>query len=938
MKELFKDILDSSVESNILQNKQLIERCEQIYNLLELNESKKYTDEYKHAVQVLNQNLIKLIRCLDEEKLKKYISPEKISEYKFNSVIGIDMLMRFSPEQLDRLLTPDIYMAYNFQDYHLKDLFKYMGKDISKKYFFKGQHFEFLGRYELGIENVIKSKAKNLEEYLTIENIRRYKLNNKAISKIIDNLDEIEKKKYFFKGERNRKFFSVANIIQNEKPANIEDYLTIDCIKEFALDDQDINNLVSCLDESDRKKYQIREGENSKIGVRNIYYYNCNPQKRKVFDAIYEEHRGAFKDSCDILENDYLFEKFDISMISYISSFRNESEKMANASKTSLDLIGRILEKFEIDNQTDEWMYLLDILIRKFYVLEKIIKRCKIDDVESLDDRIIENITKVVIDGDHIPDTKEDLINYEQKLISNLPEFNYETFLADITCEENPYYKDESNKQIYSILLSASGNSVYKYEFSKQIDSILQSKFGISFRDAIGILREYGKDIDSFENEDLKAFMKSIDMLIQFFLNRNSDESVIVLAYDDDYFFRDKGQTIIPIEIAEKLLQEYGNNVENIENKRLQNFMERLIAKDDSIIISDCLKNIAEEVEPIPEEHRLNTISLAKQLKKEYMKLYLPTLLSADDCQSSQLGENTYELPVDSNGDVKKFNILLTSLGAFRETPNVNENYYDKWNRKNITSLHFCASYIGRQMLSLAPIPDICYGFNTINEDSLLLSSNEDIGSSDDKMASTYSGKTKYYNPEHQIDYSQNGGGSCTCVRNEMDIRRTVGNQKIQPDYIVVFRTNGIIKNMHKAKKAQQDFKGVGINLPIIIVDSNKCLEAEKHEIDKMKEEYKKNPSKELQKKINTKIKTNNHTIRYIQEVENIPIEFSMGEEVGDTDEQSKYTNRKSISILSAMEECAGMVKQEEQTQMMNRFIGLKRIVKQEYNNERCNR
>ena len=922
MKELFKDILDSSDESNILQNKQLIERCEQIYNLLELNESKKYTDEYKHAVQVLNQHLRKLIRCLDEEKLKKYISPEKISEYKFNSVIGIDMLMRFSPEQVDELLTPDIYMAYDFQCDHLIHLLKYMGEDISKKYFFKGQYFEFLSSYYndvLGIENVIKSKAENLEEYLTIENIRRYKLNNKAISKIINNLDENEKKKYIFKGQRSGHFFSVANIIQNENPANIEDYLTIDCIKEFALDDKDINNLVSCLDESDRKKYQIKEGENSEIGVRNIYYYNCNPQKRKVFDAIYEEHRGAFKDSFDILENDYLFEKFDISMISYISSFKNESKKMANASKTSLDLIGRILEKFKIDNQTDEWMYLLNILLRKYYALETIIKRCKIDNVESLDDRIIENITKVVIDSGLVPlpDTKEDLINYEQKRISNLPEFNYETFISDITSEEDPYYK---------------------YEFSKQIDSILISKFGISFFDAIGILQEYGKDIDSFENKDLKTFMKSIDMLIQFFLNRNSDRSVNVLAYDDDYFFHDKRQTIIPIEIAEKLLQEYGNNVENIENERLRDFIERLIAKDDSIIISDCLKNIAEKVEPIPEEHRLNTISLAKQLKKEYMKLYLPTLLSADDCQSSQLEENIYELPVDSNGDVKKFNILLTSLGAFRGIPNINENYYDKWNRKNITSLHFCASYIGRQMLSLAPIPDICYGFNTINEDSLLLSSNADIGSSDDKMASTYMGETKYYNPEHQIDYSQNGGGSCTCVRNEMDIRRTVGNKKIQPDYIVVFRTNGIIKNMDKAKKAQQDFKKAGINLPIIIVDRNKCLEAEKREIDKMKEEYKKNPSKELQKKINTKIKTNNHTIRYIQEAENIPIEFSMGEEIGDTDEQYKYTNRKSTSILSAMEECAEMVKQEEQTQMMNRFIGLKRIVKQEYSNERYNR
>ena len=317
------------------------------------------------------------------------------------------------------------------------------------------------------------------------------------------------------------------------------------------------------------------------------------------------------------------------------------------------------------------------------------------------------------------------------------------------------------------------------------------------------------------------------------------------------------------------------------------------------------------------------------------MKLYLPTFLSVEDCEKLSEDENIYELPTDSNGDVRKFNILLTSIAAFKDRNSVINDYFDQWNRPDIHSLHFCSSYIGREMLSLAPIQHICFGFNNVIDDSLLLSSNADLESSDDKMASTSLGNTHYYNPKHQIDKAQEGGGICECVRNEMDIRRNVNGHRIQPDYIVVFRTNGMIKNMDEAKKAQNDFKQKGINLPIIVVDRNKCLEAEKHEIDEMKREYNRNPSKKLQKKINTKIRTNNHTLRYIREAEGIPIEFFMGNEIPNTHEEYDEEIDKNHSIVKAMKECAEMTTSEQQTQIMSRFVQLKNIFRQERTNEK---
>ena len=83
-----------------------------------------------------------------------------------------------------------------------------------------------------------------------------------------------------------------------------------------------------------------------------------------------------------------------------------------------------------------------------------------------------------------------------------------------------------------------------------------------------------------------------------------------------------------------------------------------------------------------------------------------------------------------------------------------------------------------------------------------------------------------------------------------MDFRRIVNGKRIQPDYIVVFRTHGRIPNMDEAKKAREDFKRRGIDLPILIIDKDECLKAEAYEIAGMILEYEGNPNKKLKEQI----------------------------------------------------------------------------------------
>ena len=75
-----------------------------------------------------------------------------------------------------------------------------MGEEISKKYFFGSQNFNNLksGLYYnssvLNISNVIKSMGnEKIKEYLTLENMRKFKLNAKGITSLINTLGKDEK-------------------------------------------------------------------------------------------------------------------------------------------------------------------------------------------------------------------------------------------------------------------------------------------------------------------------------------------------------------------------------------------------------------------------------------------------------------------------------------------------------------------------------------------------------------------------------------------------------------------------------------------------------------------------------------------------------------------------------------------------------------------------
>ena len=152
------------------------------------------------------------------------------------------------------------------------------------------------------------------------------------------------------------------------------------------------------------------------------------------------------------------------------------------------------------------------------------------------------------------------------------------------------------------------------------------------------------------------------------------------------------------------LIEKYGTDIDSIENEDLKCYIKSmkviLEIKDEEI-----LEEIFDNIEPVKD---INPILMERRLKNEYGKLYNKDLFSMEDAVPvEKLGENIYEIPIDEIDNIKKFNMIITSVAPF--CYNNPENFYKDWNRPSIGSQHFCASYIRRNMLGTASIPHLCY-------------------------------------------------------------------------------------------------------------------------------------------------------------------------------------------------------------------------------------
>ncbi len=236
-------------------------------------------------------------------------------------------------------------------------------------------------------------------------------------------------------------------------------------------------------------------------------------------------------------------------------------------------------------------------------------------------------------------------------------------------------------------------------------------------------------------------------------------------------------------------------------------------------------------------------------VRSEVTREFNSNLLNTSNLE--ELEPNVYKAGTD-------FNIIITSVGAFSDKKNKEqENYRESWNRPKIKTSHLCASYIRNDMLGIAPLSNVCYGFRDMEQSSLVQMNNSDISSSSwrTQIGVSSDGKNQYYSPSELID--------TTKTYNEIDYLRTQNNKKKQPDYLIFFRRDGKYKMTEdekiiweNTKKASKDFD----DLPIVVIDIEECLDAERAKVQELLKSYDNEPSLQNIENLYHSIKNNRVT------------------------------------------------------------------------------
>ena len=713
--------------------------------------------------------------ALDEDLLKEIINSYNIDENEYHEYdeFGLDYFKR---GKILSYIKDPIYLKYilvNSGDFHINiDNFVYTQiiksiNDVSqiKNYIEKAEPYDNYGIAELVIslndpdytKKIIEDREKygleghnlvelveslNEPEYTKniIENKEKYGLDGYNVVVLVESLNEPEytkkiikdREKYGLYGYEVRELLTRDKDILKEIIINREEYqLSARDIAIVAFGNFSGEELLEFIDkevsEIYRNKYAsiefIKENLSRFLEIEGVSTI------KDVLFQMSEKNEEIFKGNFDILNERYI-NILGVEKVNQISCYFDIANIVLGLNDGELKLLGKVLDKYMDMTKGEEWTPLAKKILENIGSYKELVSN-----LEENENISIDKLIPILIHSNNFDiKTLEDVENFQE--------------IKRKKCEEliNGETLEEKQK------------------------AVLLKVFGQGMRETKKIISRFEEDIDEIEDEDLKAYIKSLQEILK------------------------------------------------IENPEV-------------------LKEIFEQVEEL---ETINPLLMERMLKTEYCKLYNRDLFNLKNAEKLPDGENVYNAGTD-------FKMIITSVGAFY-TNNSVIDYKKDWNKPKIGSQHFCASYIRNDMLGHAPVPHICYGFCEMAEDSLMLSGPSDIYSSGVSFESTARRNERYLAPNNQI--------ANTIRYNEMDFRRIQKGKKKQPDYIVVFRKDGKIPNIDKAKKASKDFEG----LPIVVIDVDECLASERKKVEEMFEEYKKTSDPQVGIKLLEKLRNNRVT------------------------------------------------------------------------------
>ena len=434
-------------------------------------------------------------------------------------------------------------------------------------------------------------------------------------------------------------------------------------------------------------------------------------------------------------------------------------------------------------------------------------------------------------------------------------------------------------------------NRYYKYEqLEKSIFDSIKSGEELSTEEIDNLLYLYSTNIiwDVNSREELHDFARNngvfqttLDNIIQ---NEQGKEVKDVDKIKSALLLKAYG---VDLKGAEALCKRYNIKgipitQENADIFEMYRVILEIIGENNPNILMETYKQFSENKEVVPNFMRIVTFENA--MRKEFAKSLNASVFNCT-------GECTHEDGVKVFDAGTDFKMIVTAIGAYKGDFGTQNNYKDYWNAPRIRSHGNCCSLIGNNNLSMIDPPNVIFGFSSIDDNMLLLSSNRDINSTPDSrefniaaeegLGDNYSLDGKRYisikrvgvrieftNPDRLLDITR--GDYNELVYERRDLSSNPPFYKKNPDYIVHFeeyekfddyikkaKDNPEVLEYLNAQKQQQEFRkeqsfkaAKDFGIPVVIINREKCAKQEIEKIEQTLSDFENSLNPELLKKV----------------------------------------------------------------------------------------
>ncbi len=777
---------------------------------LSIGSIEKKQELYKHYMEVLNQTGVEQekeeITHILEDITASILNDSDENKIKYFSKINVDYLkLRIlgSLKNVDDMKIAELISQLPNDDLKMRALINIKNSDILMQQFLKLNSDERTFQMNSPTLNVIMERLETDEQKIAF--LRKWPMNEFSIfddafkSKIILGMEEsyvlealdyiVTKMDIIPRLHENIRIKAIDKLDSDIDKASIISSLSPD------YEEQKADFLKEIKD--DRARGLIIESmqdENAKLDL--LSTLQSDVYKNMVLETISTNSVTSFikeNSKCDDVKTLLKYASLDDQILEIIANTysldKNQQLAVKDLYKKNNDLLRTIKYKI-LDKKYSNLNEKLSLITCYPDIQERI---CELDD----------NSLQVLFKTLKIYDEKDiDWISITDKIVNNLYSEEYKDLSNDISKKK---LSEEQLEQVCKILSKKNYFNISNLEEVDKYEEIERSVL-----DNI---------INKTSQEQLKQYQKIMEM--------KDDERVKFAVLMSVY-----GQSLTD---AKKLVEQYAMDINNLEiTEQNEQFVKyiyslRTILETDDL---DILRQIYEDSKTMPKMEMENLDRIAEGLNDAYLETYNKKLFKTDE-------KNFLGVTKTENGEVKvydagtEFSISLSSIGAYH-TNNEREEYREDWNRPQIASQGFCTSYIRNDMLATAHIKNVVYGFTDYDRGTLMAASPKDMSSDAARFRPIAKREVKFLTENTMINESE---GCLQGNYNEMLFNRNNkdGTRK-QPSYVVFIKTGNEQEDKkiwQNSLKAAEDF-----NIPIVIVDKQKCAEAEMQKIQMMADEY----------------------------------------------------------------------------------------------------